>query len=251
MHYKMSLITTIIVLLALIYSGFFFYRKNYLYYNLLRLDPLEESKIDYKSLATNKDTLDIWLLGDSRIAHWNKNFFSSIRANIVNLGIEGQTSKQVLDRLKSHLEFGKPDWIILEVGINDLKVIGLEKNLANKIEEKCYNNIISIIALCRKNGIKVICCSIFPNGNIELTRRLVWDSSIDTEIVEINKKLINYCKNNNIEYFDAYHILLEKNYKVKEKFQNGFLHLNDQAYLVLSKQLIMEFGDTLKSKNYN
>lgn len=243
----MTVITILsIIILALILVGFFFYRKNYLRYNLLRLDPLEESGIDCKLLFSSKDTLDIWLLGDSRIAHWNKKFFSSIPANIVNLGVEGQTSMQVLKRFRSHLEFGKPDWIVLEVGINDLKVIGLKKNLSHEIAKKCYNNIISIIEICKKNGINIICSNIFPNGNIEFARRLMWDSYIDLEILELNKKLNNYCKKNHVEYFDAYHILLEKNYKVKQRFQNGFLHLNDEAYMALSKQLIMEFGDKIK-----
>lgn len=227
-------------------TGFFFYKKNYLNYNLLRLDPLEELKIDIKLLHTKNKILNIWLLGDSRIAHWNKKFLLPLNANIVNLGIDGQTSKQVLNRFKNHLEFGKPDWIILEVGINDLKIIGLNKKLCYKISEECYNNIIAIIEVSKKNDIKIICCNIFPNGYIEFARNLVWNSLIDQEIIKINDKLKRYSDRNDTEYFDAYNVLIEDKYHVKQSFQNGFLHLNDQAYFTLSKQLIKEFGNKIK-----
>lgn len=234
-----------IILLLFGYIGFLFYKKKYLYYNLLRLDPLEESKINTKLLNTTNSKPNIWLIGDSRIAHWNKNFLSTLHANIVNLGIDGQTSKQVLKRFKNYLEFGKPDWIILEAGINDLKVIGLNKNLCHKIAEECYNNLISIIELSKKNDINVICCNIFPNGNIEFARNLVWNSLIDQEIIKINDKLKRYSEQNNTEYFDAYNILTEGKYRVKQSFQNGFLHLNNQAYLILSNKLIKEFGNKI------
>jgi lysophospholipase L1-like esterase len=240
MHYKtiIFVLINLIILSGLAYTGFFFYRKIYLSYNLLRLDPLEESKIDNKLLKTTKDNIDIWLLGDSRIAHWSTNFFSSINANVVNLGIEGQTSRQVLERLEDHLKFGIPDLVVLEVGINDLKIIGLDKTKRNKISELCYHNIISIIELCKINGVRVICSNIFPNGKIEFSRNLVWNRFIDIEIVKINKGLEGYCNKNNIEYFDAFDILKDKNARVKENFQKGFLHINDQAYLELTKQLI-------------
>jgi lysophospholipase L1-like esterase len=237
-----------IILSILIYVGFLFYRKNYLQYNLLRSDPLEESKIAGKLLNTSDSNVNIWLIGDSRIAHWNKNFFSPTHANIVNLGIDGQTSRQVLQRFKNHLEFGKPDWIILEVGINDLKVIGLNRKLSNKISVECYNNIISIIEICQADGINVICCNIFPNGKIEFTRKLVWNSLVDQEIIEINKKLKRYSERNNIEHFDAYRFLSEDSHRVKEDYQNGFLHLNDEAYLALTKQIINEFGNKINLK---
>jgi lysophospholipase L1-like esterase len=235
------------ILLIFIYVGFLLYKKNYFRYNLLRLDPLEEGNIDKTQLKTNA-AINIWLIGDSRIAHWNKKMLidSNIKQNVVNLGLSGQTSRQVLHRFKNHLEFGIPSWIILEVGINDLKMIGLSKKQSEQISTGCYENIISIIELCRINSIKVICISIFPTGKIEFIRSLIWNSEIKYKIIEINKKLRRYCIENSINYFDAYKLLVGKNNMVRKDFRNGFLHLNNQAYLFLSENLISEYGEKLK-----
>lgn len=242
-----SLALSFLILVAI--SGFLFYKKNYLKYNLLRLDPLEELTIDPKLLLTDNKVPDIWLLGDSRIAHWNTKHFDTFPANIVNLGIEGQSTKQILERLKSHLERGTPDWIILEAGINDLKVIGLNEDLSEKTANQCYNNIISIFTLCNKKNIKVICCSIFPIGNIEIPRRLIWNSAIEKQINKVNKKLEGYCQNNNIEFYNVSNILLGTNFRIKQNFQSGFLHINDKAYSLLTKELISKFGDKIIRTN--
>lgn len=244
-NYKIIFIFVALSFLILItISGFWFIKKQYLKYNLLRLDPLEELTIDPKLLLTDNQNLDIWLLGDSRIAHWDTKHFGAFPANIVNLGVEGQSTKQILERFKNHLEKGIPDWIVLEAGINDLKVIGLNEGLSEKIANECYNNIISIFTLCNQKKIKIICCSIFPIGNIEMPRRLIWSETVEKQINDVNKKLKNYCNNNNIEFYEVSDILLGTN-RVKRHFQNGFLHINNESYSLLTKEFISRFGDKI------
>ncbi len=244
----LSISTGLIILAILIYTAFLLYKQNYLKYNSLKLDPLEEKKIDSRLLLSNHN-FKIWLVGDSRIAQWNTEFLLSTTCdtdtNIVNLGIHGQTSQQILQRLKNHLQYGNPNWVVLELGINDLKIIGLNKKESDQISKNCYDNIIAIIELCRQKNINVICISVFPNGKPGIVRSLVWNKVIDNEIIKINKKLRRYCENNNVEYFDAFKLLAEKNQVVKKKFQKNFLHLNNQAYLFLSEKLILEFGKKL------
>jgi len=172
MRFKLTLFVLVPGCLMLGVLLWHFAQKQYLLFNLLRFDPLEESRIDTKILVTPEDLTNIWLLGDSRIAQWNADSFSSLNANIVNLGVDGQTTSQILNRFRNSLKYGKPQWLFLEAGINDLKIIGLKKDLGPKIADGCSENLYSIIDLCLQNKINVICINIFSTGQIELLRRL-------------------------------------------------------------------------------
>lgn len=226
--------------------SFFLAKKYYLKYNLLKVDPLEvnsSEKINYEP-ADNKN--EIWLIGDSRIARWKSELFSSFGPLINNFGVEGQTTAQTLLRLKYNLETRTPELVFLEAGINDLKIIGLNRKLAGSIKADCYNNITAIIDLCQKKNVTIIVINIFPTGRIEFLRRFIWNSSVESAVVETNERLRLYCKTENIPYFDGYHFLAGNGSRVDRKYQDDFLHINENAYADLSKALI----DELK-RNYS
>lgn len=227
-------------------TSLFVAKRYYLAYNLLKLDPLEENSsgnINYEPSVHNSG---IWLIGDSRIARWNSELFSSFGQLVYNFGIEGQTTSQILLRLKNDLETNTPELVFLEAGINDLKIIGLNKKLAGSIKEDCYNNITAITDLCHEKNVTIIVINIFPTGRIEFLRRFVWNSSVESAIVETNERLRLYCNSENIPYFDAYHFLAGNGSGVERKYQDDFLHINENAYVDLSKALIDEI-----KRNYN
>ena len=247
MRLKLVYFVFFLIILLISIAALYFIRKYYLSNNLLRLDPLEDGSIRRDMLITRDDTTNIWLLGDSRIARWDDKLLSPLGSNIVNLGIEGQTTSQVLHRLRIYSETGIPQWLILEAGINDLKIIGLNKDLSARLTEQCFKNISEIAELCIKKDINLIIINIFPTGKIELLRRIVWNSSVEPAIIEANRKIKDYCNKNEILFFDTYPFICNDNFKIKEQYQNGFLHLNDKAYKVLSENLIKGFGTVINS----
>jgi lysophospholipase L1-like esterase len=239
---RMRVICSILIAASLIacITGFVLVKKYYLAYNLLKLDPLEEKSSEFLNSSHLEKNSGIWLIGDSRIARWNTELFSSFGLKVVNLGIEGQTTSQVLLRLKYDLETDNPELVFLEAGINDLKIIGLNKKLAASIKEDCYNNIKAITGLCQKKNVIIVVINIFPTGKIDFMRRFVWNSSVESAIVETNERLRLYCNSENIPYFDAYHFLAGNGSKVERKYQDDFLHISESAYVDLSKALIEE-----------
>ena len=251
MRFRLTLIVLVPSCLMLGVLLWHFAQKQYLLFNLLRFDPLEESRIDTRILITHEDITNIWLLGDSRIAQWDTDSFSSLNANIVNLGVDGQTTSQVLNRFRNALNYGKPQWLFLEAGINDLKIIGLKKDLGQKIVNGCSGNIYSIIDLCLQNSINVICINIFPTGKIELLRRLFWNSSVYSSINEVNENLEQYCHQRDVIYYDTDGILCDEQQKVKKEFQKGFLHINEKAYDSLSRDLLRKFGSKIIASSEN
>lgn len=251
MRLKVVFLIFVLILVMISMAELYLARKCYLSNNLLRIDPLEDRSLNKDLLVTPGNINNIWLMGDSRVAQWNKDLLSPLEANTVNLGIEGQTTSQVLNRIKNYFEIGNPQWLILEVGINDLKIIGLNKDLVSRSLEGCLENISKIAELCKIRNINLIIINIFPTGNIEFFRRIVWNSSVDPAIIEANRRLEDYCSKNDAYFFDTYPFLCNEDFKVHEHYQNGSLHLNDKAYKVLSERLIKEFGAKINSKLIN
>lgn len=248
MHLKLFCFLLISLLLALGGTAVYFARKYYLSYNLLRLYPLEDKSIRKELHVSPVNTSDIWMIGDSRIARWNKDLLSPLNSEIVNLGIEGQTTSQILSRLRNYLETGNPKWLILEAGINDLKLIGIKKDLAQQLVEDCLENIGEIVELCIKKDIDILILNIFPTGNIELPRLLVWNSFVDPAIRETNMKLKAYCRSNKLLFFDTCELLCTNDLKILKQYQDDFLHINEEGYKMLSQNLINEFGPIINSK---
>ena len=167
---------------------------------------------------------------------WNEELISEL-GSVANLGIDGQTSEQSLLRLKSYLEIDTPKILFVEVGINELKIIGVDQGLTNMILDNFYNNMKSIAEICHNNNITLILANVFPVGKIEIIRRPVWNKTVNQAIKEVNSTLEEYCNNNEIYYFDAYHILSDDGELVNSEYQKDFLHINVMGYEALSKNL--------------
>jgi len=209
-----------------------FYKKN----ALLRIDPLEFAGVKSVDFAAELRNSEIWMIGDSRMGRWPEEFLKS-STKIINLGVEGQTSSQAFYRFKSYLEITTPSLVILEVGINDLKIIGIDNELASSITEQYYQNIEHIIQLCKVRNIRLILINIFHVGKIELPRRLVWNSSVSEAINSANLKLKSYCDDDLIFCFDANAILTANSMTVRPEYQEDFLHINTRGYEALSSNL--------------
>ena len=230
----MFLLLLITVGAAMVLIHFYkdFYKKN----ALLRVDPLEFAGVKSVDLTAELQDSEIWMIGDSRVKRWPEKLLES-NTTIANLGVEGQTSSQVLYRFMNYLETDTPSLVILEVGINDLKIIGLDDRLASSITQQYYGNIKQMIQLCRARNIRMILISIFTVGKIELTRRLAWNSTVNEALNAANLKLKSYSDDDVVFYFDANAILSDNGSTVRPEYQDDFLHINAKGYEALRSSL--------------
>ena len=229
------IILTGILITYVIFLKLDYYKKTAQY----RLDPLEESTIHISSEAM-KDAL--WIIGDSRAKSWDTSFLHFLPYKKVNLAIGGQSTKQVLERFKNDLEITHPKLILLQVGINDLKSIGFLRD--PYITRNCISNTIKILDICKEHHIDAIYTSIFPVGDIEMLRRPLWKNNVYDSIKKVNHALKEYCKKNNVHFFDAYTMLLSETHPptTTKTFQKDFLHLNETGYQFLTKKLEEEYS---------
>ncbi len=151
------------------------------------------------------------LLGDS-ITAWNP-----VRG-IVNLGVPGDTTRDILWRLEE-LEGKQGETLCLMAGVNDV-IMGFS-------EEKTLKNYSSLIWTLKKMFKELTVISILPV-----------DSSVRNErIVSLNRKIEELAIKAQVNYLDIYHELLGRDGKIDVRYTTDGIHLSTRGYELLNKKL--------------
>lgn len=168
---------------------------------------------------------NIVFFGDSITQEYNvKEFFYEY--HVVNSGIGGHTTQDLLNRIDSDLVDYNPSVVIIQVGTNDIRAKVSEKDILKNIEK-----IVKYIKKNRKNA-EIYIESIYPinRDKDEEYWEDVHEGYNNKTIVNINKNLEKYCENNGITYIDIYSKLIDKNGNLKEVYTREGLHLTDLGY---------------------
>ena len=137
--------------------------------------------------STNETGATILLLGDSRVADWPESHWPAMR--VVNAGVPGQTSAELLRHCPSTLDQVRPKIVVIQIGINDLKAIGVYPELQRAIGSTCVSNIIAVIEECRRRDARVLVTAVWPAGSVGGVRRLIWNDGVAEAIAETNRAL--------------------------------------------------------------
>ncbi|MGD1873419.1 MAG: SGNH/GDSL hydrolase family protein [Mastigocoleus sp.] len=216
-------------------------KKYYLELNETRLDP---NGLNYypanikKPIDTSK--IRIVFFGDSRAESWifpDINEYDVSKYEFINRGISSQTSIQTIERFPYHVNSLQPNVVIIQVGINDLKTIGLFPEDKNSIIATCKSNIKEIVDESRKIGATVIISTIFPVGKVPLERQPFWSDEIGKAVEELNT-YIKTLAEDKIIVFDAFPILADSQGMMLQEYSLDELHLNERGYNALNKKLV-------------
>lgn len=207
--------------------------KYYLQLNATGLDPLGLNS--YPNSAEKTQQPVIVFYGDSRAASWTapdqiKN------ATIINRGIGGQTTAQVLGRFQQHVTSLKPKLILIQVGVNDLKAIPLFPEQKEAIIRNCKTNIGQIVKKSLDTGAKVVVTTIFPLGMLPVERKPFWSDDVANAINDVN----NYIKtlaSDRVIVFDSSQVLANSQGIVDPKYSQDFLHINSEGYAALNQAI--------------
>ncbi len=209
--------------------------------NATRLSPLG-LHVFINETPPQNDKIIITLFGDSRVAQWptedNRVF------TFVNRGIGAQTSVQVAQRYDAHVKPIKSDILLIQVGINDLKTIGLFPEDEAIIVSNVKKSLDEIVRDAQAEGSIIILTTVFPTGEIPLQRRPFWSKNIDTAVMEVNDH-IHSLQSESIFVFDSYALLVDENGRLHEDYAADELHLNQAGYRHLNRSL----NQFLKSLN--
>ncbi|ACK70597.1 lipolytic protein G-D-S-L family [Gloeothece citriformis PCC 7424] len=206
--------------------------------NSLSLDPIKFNGFSQDEGFWEGDTIKVVFFGDSRASAWISPKLENFE--FINRGINGETSAQSLLRFEDHVSCLCPDIIILQVGVNDLRMIPYPAQSRKVIIESCQINIQKIIQKSHSIGATIIVTTIFPigQGNIPFNRRWIWPEAdaISQGISEVNDFIRSLEGQDHVIVFDAYKIL-EHQGNVKSIYALDLLHINSQGYEQLNHEL--------------
>ncbi|MDH5570511.1 MAG: GDSL-type esterase/lipase family protein, partial [Gammaproteobacteria bacterium] len=169
--------------------------------------------------------------GDSRISQWDR-YNSDHGVQVVNAGSPGDTSAMALMKLDANVISYKPDVVVVQIGINDLKAIGVMPDEKEFILDNYKNNLNQILDALSSENIDVILLTIFPVGDIDLLRKFVWSSDVTESINEINRYILSL-SHQNLTVVDC-DKLFSTNGRMNPEYQVDSFHINKLGYEMLN-----------------
>ena len=190
------------------------------------LGKYKEANEELKKSSSGRDRTVF--IGDSITEGWSDfspEFFQ--QNNFVNRGISGQTTPQMLIRLKPDAVRLDPKMIVINAGTYDIA-----GNTGPSTPEMIIDNICSMAEIAIKNNIDVALSTILPVYKYPGNDEVVDPPKI---ISVINSALEEYCKKNSLIYIDYYSSLVDKKKGLKSEYGNDGVHPTKEGYDVMEK----------------
>ncbi|MBL1177487.1 MAG: SGNH/GDSL hydrolase family protein [Pantanalinema sp. GBBB05] len=211
-------------------------KKYYIELNETRLDPLGFSYYPTQlQSVTATDRFRVVFFGDSRAASWTAPQLQ--RYEFINRGIASQTSVQTVQRFSAHVQSLKPQVVVIQVGVNDLKTIALFPDRRDAIVTTCQDNIKRLVEASRNLGAVVIITTIFPAGKVPIQRRPFWSDDIGQAIQAVNAYIATLA-NERVIVLDTFPMLADSQGIMMQQYSVDELHLNHQGYAKLNQKLV-------------
>lgn len=149
---------------------------------------------------------------------------------VVNSGVSGNTSEDILDDMKERVYQYNPSKVFLLIGTNDIQ--------HEFSEDEIVENIQKILEEIHENRpyAELYLESIYP---VDEEKEASKDRTNDV-IMEINERLEEYCKKEKITYINLFDQLVDKDSDevvIKEEYTKDGLHLSDDGYEVVTKEI--------------
>ena len=185
------------------------------------------------SIKKNINLLDenIVFFGDSITNFYNVDEFFP-KNNVINSGISGNITENLLERMDDVYKYN-PSKVFLLIGINDLnRGYSSDEILSNM--QKIINNIKT-----HRKYTKIYIESIYPiNRNVFEDKDYSFNEDITNDTIkEINDKIKDMCKENNVQYIDVFSNLLDSEGNLKDIYTKEGLHLSDLGYFKVTSSL--------------
>jgi lysophospholipase L1-like esterase len=238
---KKVILSAVLVTLALsVFLNFFLYKQMKVYITELykvELDPLGLSYFQNEPPQQSSEKPVVVLFGDSRAEYWPSPSLDGFV--FINRGMGNQTSAQVANRFDEHVKPLRPDVVVIQVCINDLKSIPLFPERKQEIVSNCNANIQKIVEdSLELKATVIITTVIHPTRKISLSRRLVaWSDDVYDAVNEVNQHILSMA-GENVLVFDSANLLSDSEGKTKLEYSSDHLHLNDAGYQALNLEFV-------------
>jgi acyl-CoA thioesterase-1 len=218
-------------------------------YAAYRAAQAEHAKVDFGNLcyyrADNARLLagpasghKIVFMGDSITQTWglaDESFFTN---GIVDRGISGQTTPQMVLRFMADVVALHPQVVHIMAGTNDLA-----GNTGANSPQDYKNNIMTMVALAKANGIKVILASIPP------TAGFTWKPDVKPlNLRPLNAWLKDYAAKEGLVFVDYVSVLQTPEGALKPEFTADGVHPNHAGFMAMEPLTRAALAKAMKSK---
>ena len=204
-----------------------------------RLDSAEKQLDDWPQLSRYADAnaqLPPPAPGEKRVVFFGDSITDSWQLEkyfpgkpYVNRGISGQTTPQMLIRMKPDVIDLKPVAVILLAGTNDIA-----GNTGPMTARQIEDNYQSIAELARAHHIQMIFASVMPVHNYTPRAQRFFAQRDPAKILELNRWLREYSRANKLVYLNYFSAMVDAHGLLKREISDDGLHPNDAGYKIMA-----------------
>lgn len=181
-------------------------------------------------MLKEKDSSRIVLMGNSITEGWlqaSPAFFKN--EHLVNRGIGGQTSIQMLGRFRADVIGLQPKLVVILAGTNDIA-----GNTGDVSLEEVRDNMESMVELALANGITPLVCSVLPAADFP------WRAGKNPaeRIPALNTLFTEVATKHQVPYIDYYSAMANENNGLDPKWAYDGVHPTAEGYGEMEKVLI-------------
>ena len=177
------------------------------------------------SFLASGAAVDVVLMGDSITEGWSvadPDFFTTSSTRLLNRGISGQTSPQMLLRFMADVVALRPRAVHLLAGTNDIA-----GNTGPISFEAFRNNVSAMIAIGRAHGLRIILGTPLPTSGFPWNRAI---TNVVPRIAEMREWLIATAASTDLILADYYPALLAPGGAMDPAFTADGVHPSKEGY---------------------
>jgi len=199
---------------------------------------LQKYQSDNAKILDEKTPVKVVFMGNSITQGWadmRPEFFKD--HGFIGRGIGGQTTPQMLLRLRQDVLDLKPEAVVILAGINDIA-----QNTGPITLKETLGNIQSMAELALAHGINPIICSVLPANSFP------WRPEITPTqlVIDLNSQLQRWALEKNLVYVDFYTPMVDEKLGLKSHLGYDPVHPNVAGYQVMEPILLKALNQLLK-----
>ncbi len=184
----------------------------------------EKSNEEVKALP--QEQRKVVFMGNSITDNWANRHPDFFKDNgYIGRGISGQTTYQMVLRFYEDVVNLHPKAVVINGGTNDIAL-----NNHPYVEDRTFQNIVTMAQIAKANGIKVILTSITPCDHYR------WRPEV-TDVIEkiksLNARIKEYAKKNKLQYVDYWTAMSNERGAMRDGISEEGCHPNAEGYAVM------------------
>ena len=199
---------------------------------------LQKYQSDNAKIIDEKTPVKVVFMGNSITQGWadmRPEFFKD--HGFIGRGIGGQTTPQMLLRLRQDVLELKPEAVVILAGINDIA-----QNTGPITLKETLGNIQSMAELALAHGINPIICSVLPANSFPWRPEIIPTQ----HVIDLNSQLQRWAIEKNLVYVDFYTPMVDEKHGLKSDLGYDPVHPNVAGYQVMEPILLKALNQLLK-----